>query len=91
MSTRKLESAKKNTNPDSNTVREKKALAEIADGVSDTRLVSGVVARGSRSGSGAARALAALKLLNGIAEAFLGLTEAALGVGVGSPGGRWHY
>lgn len=79
---RELKSAKKDANSDSNAIRQEKALAEITNGVGDAGLVGGVVARRvvlRSSGSGGA--LAALELLDGIAEAVLGLAEASLSIG----------
>lgn len=82
LSAGELESAKKDANSDSYAIRQEKALAEIANGVGDTRLVAGVVARREVLGpTSCGGALAALELLDGIAEAVLGLSEAAVGVG----------
>lgn len=94
----KLEGAKEYADADTDAIGEEECLAEVADGVRDARLVGAVIARRRielvvvvvvvvvLSGGGAA--LAELKLVDGVAEALLRLTKAAVGVGFVGEGRR---
>jgi hypothetical protein len=87
----KLESTKENTNANSDSIREKKRLAKVTNGVCDARLIGTVIA-GRRvevvmvmklvvsMSSGAS--LTALKLLDCVSETLLCFAKTALGVGI---------
>lgn len=91
MPSSKLESAKENTNADSNTIGKKEGLAEITNGVGDARLIGTMIA-GRRveivvvvkvlesMSSGAS--LTALKLLDCVTETVLRFAKTALRVGI---------
>lgn len=93
----KLESAKEDPNADPDAIREEEGLAEVANGVGHAGLLGTVTAgRGVEVvvavlvGMGSGTSLAALELLDGIAETLLRLAKAALGVGIVGDRRRWR-
>lgn len=104
LSPRKLESAEKYANANSNTIGKEEGLAEVTNGISHTRgLVSGMITRrGLVAAVMMMRStrryfpLPPLKLLNSFPEPFLRLMETALSVQIlggagGGPLGRGRW
>ena len=82
----KLKSTKQNADTDANTIREKEALAEITNCMSGTGFIRPVIARRVRT----MRCVSTVEILYCLAEAFLCLSKALLGVGTVSMEAWWR-
>jgi hypothetical protein len=78
MSFSKLESTKQNADTDANAIREKEALTEITNCMSGTGFIRSVIARRVRT----MHCVSTVEILYCLAEAFLCLAKASLGVGI---------